>query len=227
MHYVRGSVLALRIEAAHGLLSSPDRPIISVVTEAEIRTLSRELTWGDYKRQRMEELLARFIIIPIPFADIIDSYVTISEFCRRNGRAMGKNDLWIAATARTAGAALLTTDPRTHAQYELATTTQFEPGLYGIGIAKNDTVLRALVRAGVLVRINKVSDLIKYIDFTAENSWYYLPLENGGETHNLFLAGVSFNFSRTFSLDFKYKIGEDAPNFQRIETFEGGIGLKF
>lgn len=36
----------------------------------------------------------------------------------------------------------LTIDPRTHAQYELATTTQFEPGLYGIGVAKNDAALR-------------------------------------------------------------------------------------
>lgn len=42
-------------------------------------------------------------------------------------------------------AELLTTDPRTHAQYELATTTQFEPGLYGIGIAKGDTALRDVV----------------------------------------------------------------------------------
>lgn len=42
-------------------------------------------------------------------------------------------------------AELLTTDPRTHAQYELATTTQFEPGLYGIGFAKRDTALRDVV----------------------------------------------------------------------------------
>lgn len=42
-------------------------------------------------------------------------------------------------------AELLTSDPRTHAQYELATTTQFEPGLYGIGFAKGDTALRDVV----------------------------------------------------------------------------------
>lgn len=43
-------------------------------------------------------------------------------------------------------AELLTTDPATHSQYELATTTQFEPGLYGIGFAKNRTALRDAVR---------------------------------------------------------------------------------
>lgn len=110
MHYVRGSALALRVEAVHNLLSSSDRPVISVVTEAEIRTLARELGWGEHRQQRMEDLLARFIAVPIPFANIIEAYVEISEFSRRTGRALGKNDLWIAATARVTGATLLTTD---------------------------------------------------------------------------------------------------------------------
>lgn len=40
----------------------------------------------------------------------------------------------------------LTTDPKTHAHYELSTTSQYEPGLYGIGIAKGRTDLRDVVR---------------------------------------------------------------------------------
>lgn len=40
----------------------------------------------------------------------------------------------------------LTTDPKTHANYELSTTSQYEPGLYGIGIAKDRTDLRDVVR---------------------------------------------------------------------------------
>ncbi|MEO7126520.1 MAG: ABC transporter substrate-binding protein [Nakamurella sp.] len=40
----------------------------------------------------------------------------------------------------------LTTDPKTHAHYEMSTTAQYEPGLYGIGFAKGNATLRDVVR---------------------------------------------------------------------------------
>lgn len=43
----------------------------------------------------------------------------------------------------------VTTDPRTHAYYELPTTAQYEPGLYGIGVAKDRTALRDVIRDAV------------------------------------------------------------------------------
>ncbi len=58
----------------------------------------------------MEALLARFTVYPLPFANVIEKYVEVSEFSRKAGRVLGKNDLWIAATAKTTGATLLTTD---------------------------------------------------------------------------------------------------------------------
>jgi len=58
----------------------------------------------------METLLAGLTVFPLPFANVIENYVAVSEFSRRAGRVLGKNDLWIAATARTTGATLLTTD---------------------------------------------------------------------------------------------------------------------
>ncbi len=39
-------------------------------------------------------------------------------------------------------AVALTTDPRTRGQYQLASTEQYEPGLYGIAVAKGNTALR-------------------------------------------------------------------------------------
>jgi polar amino acid transport system substrate-binding protein len=48
----------------------------------------------------------------------------------------------------------LTTDPSTRAHYQLATTTQYEPGLYGIGIAKGNTALRETVSAALSVLIS-------------------------------------------------------------------------
>jgi len=46
-------------------------------------------------------------------------------------------------------AKVLTTDPRTHGLYQLASDVQYEPGLYGIGIAKSNPMLRDIVRTAL------------------------------------------------------------------------------
>ena len=46
-------------------------------------------------------------------------------------------------------AAYLTTDARTQADYQLASDTQYEPGLYGIAVAQERTQLREAVQAGL------------------------------------------------------------------------------
>jgi tRNA(fMet)-specific endonuclease VapC len=40
--------------------------------------------------------------------ELLDAYVEID--CFSKGRSMGKNDLWIAATAKVTGATLVTSD---------------------------------------------------------------------------------------------------------------------
>jgi len=57
-------------------------------------------------------------------------------------------------------AKVLTTDPRTHGLYQLASDVQYEPGLYGIGIAKSNPMLRDIVRTAL-------SQLITSGDYTA------------------------------------------------------------
>ncbi|HEV7205479.1 MAG TPA: ABC transporter substrate-binding protein [Jatrophihabitans sp.] len=44
---------------------------------------------------------------------------------------------------------VLTTDPHTRPNYQLASTAQYEPGLYGIGFAKDNTALRTAVTAAL------------------------------------------------------------------------------
>jgi len=46
-------------------------------------------------------------------------------------------------------AAYLTTDPHTRSQYQLASTTQYEPGVYGIAVAKDRPALRDALRAAL------------------------------------------------------------------------------
>jgi polar amino acid transport system substrate-binding protein len=43
----------------------------------------------------------------------------------------------------------LTTDPQTRGLYQLASNVQYEPGLYGIGVAKSSPMLRETVRAAL------------------------------------------------------------------------------
>jgi tRNA(fMet)-specific endonuclease VapC len=108
--YVRRGDLFQRIEATYALTAAGPAPALSVVSEGEIRALADEFSWGKTKRNVMENLLARFTVYPLPFANVIQNYVEVSQFSRKAGHVLGKNDLWIAARARTTGVTLLTTD---------------------------------------------------------------------------------------------------------------------
>lgn len=67
----------------------------------------------------MEKLLTQFIVTDINFESIIRRYAEIDAFSQGKlpdfplgmaSRNMGKNDLWIAATASALSLTLLTTD---------------------------------------------------------------------------------------------------------------------
>ena len=109
--YVRWQALAQYIETTFQLGQQHPAPIISIVSEAEIRVLAEQNEWGAFKMRILEEKLLDFLtVVPIPYRDIVAAYVEIDAYSRRHGRVMGKNDVWIAATARVEGATVLTTD---------------------------------------------------------------------------------------------------------------------
>ena len=110
VHNVRQDSLWQIVEARYALTSTSAAPIISIVTEGEIRGVAFKFAWGVEKQQRMEDLLGYFTVIPLPFSDVVQVYAEIDDYSRRNGVTMGKNDIWIAATASVTRARLLTTD---------------------------------------------------------------------------------------------------------------------
>lgn len=110
VHNVRQDGVWQIVETRYELLNASTPPIISIATEGEIRALALQFGWGIQKQQRIEALMAYFIIVPLPFANVVETYVEIDDYSRRSGVTMGKNDLWIAATAAVTGARLLTTD---------------------------------------------------------------------------------------------------------------------
>lgn len=94
---------------------------ISIVSQAEILSLANQFDWGERKVEKLHEILAELNIINIDAMQIVNAYIDIdlysqkqlrnveypSDFTPRN---MGKNDLWIAATANAANIPLISTD---------------------------------------------------------------------------------------------------------------------
>lgn len=110
VHYIRQDALTRQLEMRYALSRTMPAPLISVVAEGELRALALQFGWGLAKLQAMEDILVYFTVISLPFKETVAAYAQIDNYSRRMGVAMGKNDVWIAATAHMTGARLLTTD---------------------------------------------------------------------------------------------------------------------
>lgn len=119
--YARGAGFAQYVERKFGLFSPPNIPLISVVSKGEIYSLAVQFGWGAKKLESLEELLRKLPLVDINDERIIREYAAIDAYslgrkaarplpAGQTGRKMGKNDLWIAATASVLKAKLLTTD---------------------------------------------------------------------------------------------------------------------
>ena len=88
-------------------------PAYSIVTEAELRSFAEQQSWDVARRQQTAFLLGYFNRMVIEDERIIEAYVLLDNYSRRLSTGaikMGKNDLWIAATAYVLKAVLVTTD---------------------------------------------------------------------------------------------------------------------
>ena len=97
-------------ESQFQLLMTETVPVINCAIEAETRSIARSNGWGIAKRDQMGFLFSTFRRVSIERPDLLEAYVMIDVYNHRHGIDMGKNDLWIAATASVTGAILLTTD---------------------------------------------------------------------------------------------------------------------
>lgn len=123
INLVRGNRIADQVKEYIDSAEDPQL-FISVVTLAEAESLVVKWGWGDQKVNNLKRLIDELICIDIMRAqeEIIDAYVRMDAFSQgkasspvgtnldSSSRNMGKNDLWIAATAFTLNAQLLTID---------------------------------------------------------------------------------------------------------------------
>jgi tRNA(fMet)-specific endonuclease VapC len=121
VHYARQSQLYKEIEDKEKLSASDCMPMISIVVYGEILSFGMQHNWGSKKLQSISSLLSKLIVIDINLGDLdlLKAYAEIDAFSKNklpehplgtSAITMGKNDLWIAATAKVANASLITID---------------------------------------------------------------------------------------------------------------------
>lgn len=117
--YLREAQTKAFIEETYDPLGSGNNPIISVVTVGEIRSIAKRNYWGARRLEAVEKIMKKLIITDINYEDLIEKYAEIDAFSQGrlkenplglSARNMGKNDLWIAATAAITESKLMTTD---------------------------------------------------------------------------------------------------------------------
>lgn len=119
LFYVRDDETRDFIETTYGPFDEDNESIISIVTVGEIMVLADVNNWGDKKLKLVQRLIDKLVIVELRYEDVINSYIEIEKFNRnrhptkkRKGShiKMGKNDIWIAATAMSTQSKLLTSD---------------------------------------------------------------------------------------------------------------------
>ncbi len=119
LFYLRESSLSREIDAKYNPFGDGNIPLFSIVSWAEIKSIAFQNKWGNKKVQSLNKFQQEIFMVDIHNEQIVEQYVEIDAYSQakhphlaatHSARNMGKNDLWIAATAAVLGATLLTTD---------------------------------------------------------------------------------------------------------------------
>ena len=109
----RGQELGKQIDESYGLRSAPQFHTISIVSHGELYAMADRRQWGPDRFLTLAKTLAAFVTVDVAGARIVEAYREIEKFnaaVPTGAVKMGKNDIWIAATAIVAEQPLITTD---------------------------------------------------------------------------------------------------------------------
>ncbi len=142
MAYLKGNNKLFQLISTDNRLDNDDALImISSITKGEILSIAMQNNWGERKIKVLNKLLNEFVVIDIGGNDdnLLIAYAEIDSFSlqrhptRRlagSAKPMGKNDLWIAATAYATKSTLLTTDGKfMHIDKEFIDIKFYHPSL--------------------------------------------------------------------------------------------------
>jgi len=121
VYYIRKPEVLSDFEYDYQPFSNQNVALISIVTEAEMKSLAIQFGWGEKKMRQLEKLLGYFLKVPVQTERQIKVYAEMDAYSKHkdperkypdgySSITVGKNDLWIAATARVTNSTLVTTD---------------------------------------------------------------------------------------------------------------------
>jgi tRNA(fMet)-specific endonuclease VapC len=133
---------AARIKELIKIINPDSKKIFaSVATMGELKSLIFQNNWGASRLQSLDELLEDIVVVDIN-ENMVGTYVEIDAYSQRRNpriadypfatpRNMGKNDLWIAATASLLSLKLVTTDADfNHLHQTFIDVQVLKPGLF-------------------------------------------------------------------------------------------------
>lgn len=110
VHLIRDDLTGRQIKAKYTPYTRDPKPLICAVSDGELRSLALQFLWGSQKLAKMEFALGCFGRVPIEQPNVMKTYAVIDAHSKSKGIKLGKNDVWIAATALITDARLVTTD---------------------------------------------------------------------------------------------------------------------
>jgi len=117
--YLRDKNTKKLIQENYSPFSETNIPIVSVVSIGEIESIALRNHWGKTKLLNIDKFFNKCVIADINSKDVIKMYGLIDAYSQgklknkplnNSSRNMGKNDIWIAATAAVTNSTLITTD---------------------------------------------------------------------------------------------------------------------
>ncbi|MCE7064280.1 type II toxin-antitoxin system VapC family toxin [Dyadobacter sp. CY326] len=134
--YLRKHSIWDQIEKPFGLFETGTFMYIPSIVLGELKSLAIQNKWGAQRKLELQVLVNELVPVRTITDDIIERYAEIDAFSqgrlrerqlKGSARNMGKNDLWIAATASVLNATLITTDKDfDHLNAEFLNVARFE-----------------------------------------------------------------------------------------------------
>lgn len=117
--YSRDNEIAKKIETEYQIFNRNNRLAISTISLGEINAITKKLQLDKRRKSKISEIVENLNEFNINVREVIERYGDIDAYSQGkiganqgefSARNMGKNDIWIAATASVFGLTLITTD---------------------------------------------------------------------------------------------------------------------
>ena len=117
LYYLRQDVTWHNIQTRFDLKNANN--FISIINQGELWSIALRNQWGERRLRNLENISNQFTLTDLNIESIVKRYGEIDAFSQgklkdrplgTSARNMGKNDLWLAATASVLNFTFITTD---------------------------------------------------------------------------------------------------------------------